>query len=1071
MKKLLLVSLCFLVLCMTQVFAQNRTVTGTVTAKDDGLPIPGVTVKIKGTNIGTPTDVNGKFSISAPANATLVFSFIGYASQEVSARSGTLRVVLEVSAAQQLGEVVVTGALGQQFQKRDVSYATTTIKSAEINQGNAVNLANGLQGKVSGLNISTVNSGVFENVKINLRGIRSLTGNNNPLLLIDGVQSDINLLSSINPNDIESSTILKGPAGAGIYGSDARNGAIVITTKKGTASGKPVIRVSNSTQFQTTNFFPKFQHGFGLGGGGNNQNLGAYTEIENWSWGPAYDGSQKQIGPDFNTLGPGGTAYVDPKFGTLHTQYVPYESNNEREKFYNTGSIVQNDVSYSEKGFYLSVQDAIIKGIVPRDQNRRTGIRINNTREYGRLKIGINTNYTQQNYNVFDAEGMSDFNTSQNIGLNQGLMNLLFNTAGYIPLSKYKDFTNDPYASYNYYYTDYGLNPYFAIDNWRKTGKKQDLTANLNLDFKVADWMTLSYHAAISSQNVAERRTSQGEAPNPFGVSVRSFGPISANVEERAFNSQRLTSELFGNFHKQLTEDWKISGILGTSVRQIDERDTKVGAVALNVPDLYNVSQRTGELTGSSSGRRSRLFALYGSAAINYKGWANVEVTGRNEQTSVLAPGYNTYFYPGVTGSVLLSDAIDALKGNNTLSYLKLRAAWNKSGNADISPYQLAATFSQGGGFPYGSLAGYSADNTVYNPLLKPEFSNTVEVGVESAWLNNRITLEATAYQQKNTDQIIPISVSSATGYTSAYVNAASFNSKGIELDLGLTPLFDLGQVKINFKGNATYMESVVTSIYPGLDQLSIGGYASGANYAIKDYSAFVIRAADYVRDPNGRVVVNALTGAPTADATPKIFGQTSPKWIIGLNPSVKWKGLNLSALFEYKGGNMAYSDLGSAMSWTGVSALTAVNNRQRFVFPNSSVLVNGTYVPNTNVTLNNPETFFTGVGRSVYTNYLISASSWRFRELSLGYDVPVSIFGGQKVIKAITIAVTGRNLALWLPKSNMYTDPDFQFSPGATAYGSGSTTGVQTGNTSGISNSTINPPVRTIGGDITVTF
>jgi TonB-linked SusC/RagA family outer membrane protein len=1075
MKKLLLVSLCFLVLCMTQVFAQNRTVTGTVTAKDDGLPIPGVTVKIKGTNVGTPTDVNGKFSLNAPSNATLVFSFIGYASQEVGVKAGPMRVVLEVSSAQQLGEVVVTGALGQQFQKKDVGYASTTLKNAEINQGSAVNLANGLQGKVSGLNITTVNSGVFENVKINLRGIRSLTGNNNPLLLIDGVQSDINLLSSLNPNDIESSTILKGPAGAGVYGSDARNGAIVVTTKRGTKTGKPIISVKNSTQFQSISFFPKFQHGFGLGGGGNNQNLGAYTEIENWSWGPAYDGSQKQIGPDYDNYGGPGIPYVDPKFGALHTQYVPYESNDERKKFFNTGSIVQNDVSYSEKNFFLSVQDAIIKGIVPNDKNRRTGIRINDTKEYGRLKIGINTNYIQQNYDVFDAEGMADFNASQNIGLNQGLMNLLFNTSGYIPLTKYKDFTNDPYSSYNYYFTDYGLNPYFAIDNWRKKGKKQDLVANLNLDFKVTDWMSLTYRASLSAQNIVERRTSQGEAPNPFGVSVRAFGNISANVEERSFNSQRLTSEFYGNFHKQITEDFKISGVLGTSVRQIDERDTRVGAVALNVPDLYNVSQRTGELTGTSPGRRSRLFALYGSAIVNYKGWANVEVTGRNEQTSVLASGLNTYFYPGVTGSIVLSDAIDALKGNNTLSYLKVRGSWNKSGNADIAPYQLAATFSQGGGFPYGGLAGYSADNTVYNPLLKPEFSNTVEAGVETSWLNNRITFEATAYQLKMTDQIIPISVSSATGYTSAFVNAAAFRSKGIELDLGLTPLIDLGQVKINFKGNATYMESQITSIYPGLDQLLIGGYTSGANYAIKDYSAFVIRAADYVRDPNGRVVVNALTGAPTADATPKIYGQTAPKWIIGLTPSVKWKGLNVSATFEYKGGNMAYNDIGNAMSWTGVSALSAVNNRQRFVFPNSSINT-GTaaapvYVPNTNVTLNNPETFFTGVGRSVYTNYLTSGASWRWRELSIGYDVPVSIFGSQKAIKAVNIAITGRNLALWLPRSNMYTDPDFQFSPGATNYGSGSTTGVQTGNTSGVSNSTINPPVRTIGGTIAVTF
>jgi TonB-linked SusC/RagA family outer membrane protein len=1061
MKKILLACLCLLVTLTAQVYAQNRTVTGTVTAKEDGLPIPGVTVKVKNGTAATQTGPDGKYSLSAPDNAVLVFSFIGYSPLERTAGSGNLNVSLE-SSSRQLGEVVITAPLGIQRQKRDIGYAATTVNNETINAGNAVNLANGLQGKVSGLNITTTNSGVFENVKINLRGIRSLTGNNNPLLLLDGVQSDLNYLSSINPNDIENVTVLKGSAGAAIYGSDARNGVLVVTTKKGSRDGKPIITVSNATQFQNISFFPKFQEQFGLGGGGTSFNtIGPYTSIENWSWGPRYDGKSIQIGPDYRAND------VD-----LDNQFVPYENTNERKKFFNTGSVIQNDISYAEKNVYVSLQDANINGIVPDDKNRRTGIRVNATREYGRFKIGVNTNYIQQNYNIFDQEGMSDFNSSQNIGLNQGLMNLLFNTAGYIPLTRYKDFENDPYAQYNNYYTDYGLNPYFAIDNWRKKGKRTDLIANLNMEFKVADWMTLNYRAGLTQQNVLERRSSRGETPNDFGVDVRNFGPIASNLEERSFTLERLSSEVFANFNKQLTEDFKLTGVLGSYLRQDNGRDTRVGAVSLVVPDLFNIGQRTGNLTGSSSGRKIRQFAYYGSAGLSYKNWASIEVTGRHEQTSLLSPETNSFFYPGVNASIVLSDALPFLKTNDVLSYLKIRGGYNKTANADITPYTLAPTFTQGAGYPYGSLAGYTANDAITNPLLKPESIENTEFGFEAGFLKNRINLEATYFRQNNTDQIVPVNTVVETGYTTYTLNAASFINKGVEMDLGLTPLVDLGPVRINFKANATYNTNKVTSLYPGLDQVSQGGYTYAANYAIIGSPAYVIRATDYLRDPaTGKVIVNAQTGAPSPDPTTKVFGNTLPKWIVGLNPTIRYKGLSLSALFEYKGGYMAYADIGDAMAWTGVSELSAINSREKFVFPNSTYLVNGAYVPNTSVTLNNPESFFTGTARSVASNYLIDASSWRFRELSIGYDIPAGLLKKQRVIRSINVALSARNLALWLPKSNMYTDPDFQFSPGATSFGNANTTGVTSGNTAGISNSTINPPVRTFGGSVTVTF
>jgi hypothetical protein len=640
--------------------------------------------------------------------------------------------------------------------------------------------------------------------------------------------------------------------------------------------------------------------------------------------------------------------------------------------------------------------------------------------------------------------------------LNQGLMNLIFNTPAHVPIKKYKDFANDPFSTYNNYFNDYGLNPYFALDNWRLEGKREDLLSNLDLNFKATEWLSFNYRAGITSRIINERNTSKGEVPSPYGIE-RGLSPIPGAVQERSYRSMRLSSEAFANFNKQINEDIKVNAVLGTYVRQTETRDNRIAANSLVVPELFNISNRVGQLTGSSPESKSRLFSYYASAGFSYKEWANIEVTGRNDKTSVLDPSKNSYFYPGVSGSLVLSDALPMLQDNKYVSFLKLRGSWNKTANSDIAPYSLNATFGQASGFPYGTLPGYTAGNTIYDRLLEPETIESVEFGIETGFLEGRFNVEASYYTQQNDNQIIPISVSSATGYTSAYLNAASFTNKGVELDLRITPLVNLGDVNIEFRGNASYNTNKVTSVYEGLDELAIGGYANASNYAVTGLPAFVIRATDYLRDPEGRVIVDKVTGLPTQDPNLKTFGRTLPTWTVGLNPSVNYKGINLSALFEYKGGHYAYHDIGQAMAWTGVSEATAANNRERFVFPNSVIKnADGTYTPNTNVTVNNPQNFFVGTYRTVASNFITSAASWRLREVALSYELPTSILGRQNLVKGMSVALTGRNLFLWLPDSNDYTDPDFNFT---------------TGNTTGVTNSSINPPTRIFGGNVTLTF
>jgi TonB-linked SusC/RagA family outer membrane protein len=1025
-------------------YAQERRISGKVTAAEDDSPLPGVSVLVTGTTKGTTTDAEGNYSIEVPTSSnSLTFRFIGYVSQTLPiGNQATLSVVMTMDASE-LSEVVVT-ALGIERQKKELGYAAATVSNETLTKGNAVNVANGLQGKVSGLNVTTVSSGVFEDVKINLRGIRSMTGNNNPLLVIDGVPMDLNFLSSINPNDIDDVSVLKGSSSAALYGPDARNGVILVTTKKG--SDKTIVSISNSTQFQNISFFPKLQKQFGQG-----SPYDGYIPFENWSWGPAFDGSMVEVG---ETLPDGST------------QTIKYEGTDERKNFFNTGSTIVNDVSLSSKDFFVSLQDANVKGIIPDDKNRRTSIRLNTAKEFGKFRASVNFNYSQQNYNVFNDEGMSDYFTAQGTGGNDGLMNQIYNTPANIPLSRYKNYKTDPFAEYNGYYNRYGLNPYFIIGNWRNKGKRQDLITNFDLNYKPLDWLSFTYRAGLITQNIEERALTEGVIATDFGL-ARGLSTIPSSVQERAYSENRMSSELFGNVNKQLNDDFKLTAVLGTYVRQDENRDTRVAANSLVVPGLYNINIRRGILSGSSPGQRSRLFSIYGSAGLSYRGWASMEVTGRNDWTSLLAIGNNSYFYPGVSGSVVLSDAVESLKSSGVLSYLKLRGAWNKTGNADIDPYLLAVAFTEPNytGFPFGSVPGLTTGNTYYSERLKPEFIHSTEFGFESSFLNSRINLEATYFYQKNTDQIISVNLSDATGFPRTYLNAASFINKGVEMDFSLTPLFKFRNGGVHFRANATYNDSEVTGIFGEgqLNALSIGGYVNAGNYAVVGQPAFVIRGTDYRRDPQGRIIVDAESGFPSIDPNVKDFGRTIPKWIIGLNPSVQWKGFNLSALFEHKGGHFAsFFGMGGDMAWTGVSEATTYNNREPFVLPNSVIedpANPGSYIENTNVTIEDPTSFFIGEYSDAASNFIVSASTWRLRELSLSYDFPESLLGRQHILKGLTVSAVGRNLFLWVPSENKFMDPDFNSMVDDYP------------NAFGNINSTSIPPVRNFGFNIIAKF
>jgi len=1029
-------------------FGQNRTISGTVT-DEKGDALPGASVRIKGTRTGVAADQNGQFRIQAKTGDVLVVSGAGLESTEATVGAGST-ITLQVKRTVLTGTEVVVTALGVTRQPKELGYSVSKVKAAELTAAKSVNLQNGLTGKVSGLNVQTVNNGVFGDTRITLRGIRSLTGNNQPMLILDGVPISLNYLSSINPNDITDVTILKSASATAVYGPDGANGALVVTTKKGSRT-KPQVSVGHTVQVERVSYMPELQTQFGSGSSVDSYGYGVYDPIENQCYGDEFDGSMRQIGRD----GP----KIDPITGNPE-QYITAYTALPKEKlhFWNTGITNQTDVSFSTGDFYLSAQNVIIQGIMPKDMNRRVSLHMAANKEYGKFKASYSVNYTKGNY---DVTAGSSFGNGRDFVVYWNLIN----TPAQIPVTRFKDWKNDYWSSPDGYFNDYYSNPYFMIDNFRQVGRSEDIFGNLELNFKATNWLNFTYRLGATVSNATSKATGGALQYSPFakasGKSIAQSGDLPAQVIDGSATSSRINSEFFATARKKFG-DFSVDGLLGQSFREDNSKSINVGSNNLAFPELFNIIGRKGELTTAGEGiSKARLGRFFGKVGINFKGWAFAEVTGSYDIDSRLYDPYggdaafkNTnFFYPGASVSFLLSEAIPAIKSSKVISYLKLRGAYSKTGNVNLGAYALENTYGLGGGFPYGSLVGYTSSNLLRLNKYEPEFVRNREVGLEIGLLKNRINIEGTFYAQRNSNQIVDVAYSAATGFTSARLNAAEFNNDGLELDLKLTPLVKLGKVTIDFKVNYTNQKNEVVKIIDGVNQLGIGN----GSYVIVGKPAYTFQLTDYARDDQGRVIVNASTGLPTVDPTIKPYGQTAPKDLLGLNLNVNWKNLSFSAVADYRGGNQIWTgNLGNPMDFSGISKRSGQNSRQPFIMPNSSYYDGTKYVDNTSIYMTGGYSFWsTAVNTSANTNYLVDGSFWKIREVSLSYNVPAKMFAFTKnAVKGVTLTLSGRNLFMFLPKTNEWTDPEFSNT---------------TGNAQGVSGLDNTPPTRIFGASINV--
>lgn len=1053
-----LACLCTLLLLFCSIaLAQTRTIRGTV--KDNaGDPIPFASIKVKGSNSGISADENGNFTMTVPQDAVLEISAVGSEAQSISlaGQGDVLNVTL--TRTSDLRAVVVTTSLGIKRQARELGYAATSINNKTLTQAKSVNVQQALNGKVSGVNISTVNSGVFETAKISIRGIRSLTGNNQPMLLVDGAPTPLGFLSSIPPDDIQDLTVLKSAASAAIYGPDAVNGVIVVTTRKGT-SNKLVVTVNSSVQAARVAFFPKLQKRFGGGAGEEVDQYGNYLYIpyENQQYGPEYDGTIRDIG-------------VEIEDGSIQSgPYSPIHHDDKKD-FWNTGMTFQNSISVAGQDFYFSIDDAKIKGLMPNDENRRTSFRFSGAKKVGKFSANYSLNYVLQNYDVVNEAGLTTLFPGS---YNGSIFFLVLQTPSNVPLLSYKDWRNNKFAQPSNYYNEFAANPYWVIDNIRQKGREDDLIGNLDVSYELAPWLKanlkLSTSLAFTNfQNntaplILTEWARENRSPNSFSNQAGSV------FTDEAFNS-RINLDYFVNGERTVGKDFGIKYIAGGMIRQNRAKEVSVGGNNLVVPYLFNVSVRSGDAAlGTNNNIQSRLLSAYGSVGISFRDWAFLEVTGRNDWDSRLLKENRSFFYPGANASFILSDVISSIKNSNLISYAKVRAAYSKSGNVNIGVYALEPTYTQPAGFPYGSNAGFTANNTIPNESLKPEFVITKEVGIEIGFLKNRINFEASYFHQLCKDQILAVTQSSATGFPTAIANAASFKNYGVELDLGLTPVVNIGKGRIDFKINATYNQNEVLSTL-GNAPVVIGGnngflqnsIASPTvnNIAVVGMPAFAFQMTDYARDPLGRVIVDPLTGMPSPAQELVITGRNLPLWVVGATPSFTLGNFSASMTWDYKGGHNFYSGLGSDADFAGISKRSAEYGRRRFVMPNSVYWDGSKYVENTSIQVQSGNYEFWAnatTNESIATNYYASAAAIRLREVNISYTLPQKWIGNGKLIKRVTVALIGKNLLLFVPESNQWGDPEFNYS-GAN-------------NTFGVASSFQSPASRLFGGTLTVQF
>ena len=1003
MKKILLSFLWVLIMLGSQAYAQNRTITGTVIGKDDGLPIPGVSVLVKGTKLGTQTGGDGKYKITIPGETTvLTFSFVGYAVKDVATTaSNTLNIVLDVNS-KLLNEVVVTTSFGIQRDKKSLGYGATVVSNDDLTEGRTTNITNALAAKVSGVQVSG-SGGAFTGSSVIIRGFTTFTGSNQPLYVVDGIPIDnggptggptalqtgatvSNRGSDINEDDIENVTVLKGAAATVLYGSRAASGAILITTKKGNKTAKNNIDFTTSYGNGVVDRFPKYQNTYAQG------TLGNYNPGLNTSWGPTIAGQQ-----------------VTNAFG--NTETLTAYPNNVKSIFQHSNSL-QNNISFTGGGekttFRVSYGNDYETYLIKNNVLKRNNLSFNGRTEItSKFRIGTSFSYVN----------------SQSTRTVQGnnLSNPLFR-GWFLPRSY--DLAGQPYqdANGNQLYFGAEDNPLWSINHNLYHDQVNRVLGNINATYDLTSWLTADLRLGTDSYNQKSNGFDEiGNKGGGFNASNVGVG----GVQELQYNFRSI-EEIFTLTAQKRFGDFNFSGTLGNEITQVGNNFDQVYGFALVIPGFNNL-KNTLTYQPSNGSTTTRLLGYYADVAVDYKKFFTLNVKARNDYSSTLLKANRSIFYPAVAGSFVMTEAFPELKTKN-VNLIKFRANVGKVGKSP-GAYNTDSYFVKGGAtdgfgpvvnFPFpstlGSLAGYELADNAGNPNLKPEFTTEIELGGEFAFFNNRLTFDGSVYRKRTTNVLLSVPVSPSSGVSSLFLNAGQLTTKGIELSLGITPL-KTRNFSYTINTTFTSFKSVVDALAPGVPNIFLGGFTTPQIRLVAGQEYGQIYGTDYQRDANGNVLIQS-TGAnaglpvgPTPDL--KNIGNPNPKWIMGINNNITFKGIYIGALLDIRHGGVQYARNIADLQRNGAAAETAefprFNSDGTIATPYTFTGVYANGQPNT--TAISAQSYYGNSGKYVAAAGYIYDTSWfRIREANIGYTFPKSMLAHTPFGRA-SIGAFARNL------------------------------------------------------------
>ena len=1034
------------------VTAQERSVSGKITSASDGSGIPGANVLLKGTTTGSVTDVDGNYSLSIPSGAgTLVVSFIGYTTQEIEIGSRSVIDVALNDDVQQLSEVVVT-AFGMEKEKKALGYSVEEVGSKELVKTQTRSAMQAIQGKVAGVQITNASGAPGSTTNVVLRGTSSLTGGNQALFIVDGVPVNNsnnnaagqltgsvdggNAINDINPEDIQSISVLKGASAAALYGSRAANGVVIITTKRGQdTNGKMRVEFNSSVAFERVLVLPELQNTFGQGQQGDN--YGFLNDQE--SWGDIFDGS----------IRPYGAVIGDPSSEFFNTQRVkPYEAleDNIRE-FWDIGTMFTNSLALSggneTSNVRLSVSDLRQNGVIPGSELKRNTIALSAGSKIGQIEMQATANYVKQDNDlVINGQG------------GESPYNQVIQTSRSISLIEQKDLSN-PYNSVDWYYTPFIQNPYFNLLNDSYEKDLDRFYGSFDLGYQPLEY--LKFNARIGADFISDDRKRFKERRIASALSPNGGADEPGQIRDEAFTNRQVDANFIANFNKDLIPELNLSASVGYNFNERYARTFTAAVNSTSIPSNTNISNSPANPTVTEAIVRRRLMGAYGQVDLSYKGYLFLGATFRKDWSSTLPLENNSFSYPSVYASFVLTDAIN-MDSQNVLTFAKIRASYAKVGN-DAPVYSTESVFFVPQGtnnailgnfgrtdFPLNGVAGFTEGNIIGNPNLTPEFTKEFEVGADLRFFKNRLGLDVTYFNKNSEDQIVTVSAPPASGFSFQVLNAGVIQNKGWEILLTGTPIQSNG-FQWDISANFTKIDNKVTSLPSG--ELVIG--AGILNYTLKAIEGEpfgVFEAPTALRDPAGNLVVDG-NGLPQQDPNPRRFGSVQPDWMGGISTSLSYKGFVLSATVDHKQGGNVYSRTVGQVYFNGTASETAFNNRERFIIPNSVVdNGDGTFSPNTSVltySSNNIRQYWNVING--FGEYLIiDATFTKLRELSLSYDLP-SKFWGSTPITNLNLSVWGRNLWIHTPDGNTFIDPEVNsFTAGNT--NNGNLTGFEFGTT-----------------------